>query len=241
MTGPSGPGAGAAYAGVRQRINELVADVTDRVGDTVPACPEWRVGDLVAHVAGVVDDVLGGRLEGAGTDPWTAAQVESRRERPLADVLAEWNDQAQQLEGMLDSFGPPGRQMVMDVVTHEHDLRGALGAPGARDSDAVVIGVGWLLDAQQMASAANGHPGLRVVASDTGTTWEPTDGRPVVATVTGSSFDLLRTFSGRRTEAEVRSLAWDGDVDAVLPSLTFGPFRLPASPVGDQSLRKFSK
>ena len=229
--GAKGPGAGAAYAGVRQRINELVADVSDRSGDTVPACPAWRVCDLVAHVTGVVDDVLEGRMEGAGSDPWTAAQVASRRERSLAETLAEWNERAPELEGVLDTFGPAANQMVMDVVTHEHDLRGALGVPGARDSDAVELAVTWLLRAYQMASGGAGHPGVRVVASDTGTTWEPTDDRPVVATVTASSFDLLRSFSGRRTEDEIRSLSWGGDVDAVLPSMAFGPFRLPASSV----------
>lgn len=230
--GANAPGPGAAYAGVRQRINELVADVPDRTGDTVPACPEWKVFDLVAHVAGVVADVLGGKLEGAGTDEWTAAQVTARRERSFTDLLDEWNAQAPQLEGMLDSFGPPGRQMVMDAVTHEHDLRGALGAAGARDSDAVEIGCDWLMQAYQGASAATGHVGVRAVASDTGTSWEPADDRPVAATVTASSFDLLRSFSGRRSEDEVRSLSWDGAIDAALPSLTFGPFRLPASSVG---------
>lgn len=233
MSGADAPGPGAAYAGVRQRINELLEGASDRSGDSVPACPDWRVRDLVAHVAGVCDDVLGGRLEGAGTDPWTAAQVEARQSRSLSEVLAEWNEQAPQLEAVLDSFGAAGHQLVMDTVTHEHDLRAALGAPGARDADAVGLGVGWLLRAYQMASAASGQPGVRAVASDTGTSWEPDDGRPVVATVTASAFDLLRTFSGRRTEDEVRSLSWDGDVDAALPTLAFGPFRMPASPVGD--------
>jgi hypothetical protein len=54
-----------------------------------------------------------------------------------------------------------------------------------------------------------------------------------VATVTGSSFDLLRAFSGRRTEDEIRSLSWDGDADAVLPSLVWGPFRPPAGSLGE--------
>ena len=225
---------GVAYAGIRRRINELVADTTDRWGDTVPACPEWRVHDLVCHVAGVVDDVLGGRLEGAGTDPWTAAQVSSRRDRPLTDVLAEWNSQAEQLEAVLDTFGPPGRQLVMDAVTHEHDLRNALGAPGARDSDAVVIGVDWLITAYQGAADAAGHPGVRVVSTDGAeASWAPKIERPVVATVTATSFDLLRAFSGRRTDAEIRSLSWDGDVDAALASFSFGPFRRPTDSLGE--------
>ena len=225
--------AGAAYAGVRRRINELLDTAADRSDEVVAACPEWRVCDLLAHVAGVVDDVLGGRIDGAGSNPWTAAQVEARRSRPFGEVVGEWNAQAPQLEDLLDSFGPAGHQLVMDAVTHEHDLRAALGAPGARDSDAVTIGVDWLLRAYQGASAAGALPAVRMVADDTGSSWEPSDGRAPVATVTASSFDLLRTFSGRRAEAEIRSLAWDGDVDAVVPSLSFGPFRLPTSPVGD--------
>lgn len=226
--------AGAAYAGIRRRVHELVGGVSDRLGDTVPACPQWRVRDLVAHLAGVVDDVLGGRLEGAGSDHWTDAQVVARRDRDVDELLAEWNAQATQLEAVLDSFGPPGRQLVMDAVTHEHDLRGALGAPGERDSEAVVIGLDWLASAYQGAAGAGGHPGLRIVATDgAGATWVPPIERPVVATVSGSSFDLLRSLSGRRSEAEIRDLSWDGDIDAVLPSFTFGPFRLPAQPLGE--------
>lgn len=225
--------AGAAYAGVRRRVNELVAGVSDRWGDTVPACPEWRVHDVVSHLAGVVDDILAGRLEGGGTAPWTEAQVGARRGHGTAEVLDEWNRRSAQLEEMLDTFGPPGRQMVMDAVTHEHDLRGALEAPGARDSDAVVIGLDWLAKAYQGASAAGGHPGLRIVTTDgTGSTWVPEIERPVVATVSGSSFDLLRSLSGRRSVDEIRSLSWDGDVDAVLPSFSYGPFRPPAASVG---------
>ena len=230
--GAGGPGAGAAYAGVRQRINELVDGVSDRVGDTVPACPQWRVCDLVAHVAGVCDDVLGGRIEGAGSDPWTSAQVEARRGRSVAEVLAAWNEQAPQLEGVLDSFGPAGHQMVMDVVSHEHDLRGALGVPGTRDSDAVVMGTDWLMRAYQGASAAAGHGRVRITALDTGAVWDEGEG-DVVATVAAPSFELLRAFSGRRTEDEVHAYTWHGDVDAALPSLAFGPFRLPAASVGD--------
>jgi hypothetical protein len=180
-------------------------------------------------VAGVADDVLGGRLEGAGTDPWTAAQVAARGDKPTGDVLAEWNSIAPQLEAVLDSFGPAGHQLVMDTVTHEHDLRLALGAPGERASDAVAIGLGWLVAAFQ---GATGAP-VEVVETDGAQrTWAPPSGA-AVATVRGSSFDLLRSLSGRRTLDEVRSLSWDGDVDAVLPSIAWGPFRPPADSLGE--------
>jgi uncharacterized protein (TIGR03083 family) len=226
VSAEAGVGAGAAYADLRQRVNELVAGLADRSGDVVPACPDWRVRDVIGHLAGVVDDVLGGRLDGAGSEPWTAAQVAARRDVEVDEVLASWNAQAPQLEAVLDSFGPAGHQLLMDAATHEQDLRGALGVPGARDSEAVRLGLGWLVDAFQGAGVRVG-----VVATDTDRSWPVED---AVATATGSSFDLLRSFSGRRTEDEVRTrLAWEGDVDAVLPSLTFGPFRPPATPLGE--------
>jgi uncharacterized protein (TIGR03083 family) len=218
--------AAAAYSGLRQRVNELVGGAGSQWDDAVPGCPQWRVRDLVGHLAGVVDDVLGGRLEGAGSDPWTAVQVEARRSRAVPEVLEEWNGRAAELEGVLDSFGPAGHQLVMDAVTHEHDLRGALGAPGARDSDAVVLGLDWLVKAFQGATGGR----VAVEATDTGASW-PADG--AVATVSGPSFELLRALSGRRTEQEIRSLSWSGDVDAVLPSFAFGPFRLPATSLGE--------
>lgn len=214
---------GAAYAGCRQRITALVEGIDDEVRRrTVPACPDWRVHDLVAHVAGVVDDVMAGRLEGGGTDPWTAKQVEARRDRPTAEVLGEWNHLAPQLEAILDSFGAPGRQGVMDVVTHEHDLRGALGSPGSRDSDAVLIGAGWIGEAITRAAAAAGHPVIRLCTTD-GRQWTGGSGEPV-ATLTATPFELLRACSGRRSSDEIRALDWVGEVDAVLPAFTFGPF-----------------
>src|SRR4051812_41896335 len=116
---------GNAYAGVRERVSALVqgADPTQ----PVPACPDWTVKDLVAHVTGVVDDVLAGRIEGVATDPWTAAQVEARKDHSLDQIVAEWNEKAPAFEALLDAFGSPGEQAVFDVTTHEHDLRGALG------------------------------------------------------------------------------------------------------------------
>jgi hypothetical protein len=42
------------------------------------------------------------------------------------------------VESMIPTFDPLMRAMlVTDAVTHEHDLRGALGVPGDRDSDAI--------------------------------------------------------------------------------------------------------
>jgi hypothetical protein len=46
------------------------------------------VHDVVAHLAGTVTDVLGGRLDGVGSDPWTAAVEDGVRAvgPPMAGV-----------------------------------------------------------------------------------------------------------------------------------------------------------
>src|SRR3954462_336182 len=101
---------------------------------SVPTCPRWSVHDVVAHLTGVVSDALDGRLDGVATDPWTAAQVDARRDHSVRDMLAEWNTRAPAFEELLDGMGEPGRQAVGDAVTHEHDIRAALRVPAARES-----------------------------------------------------------------------------------------------------------
>jgi len=212
---------GAAYAGCRARVAELAKGLDEARAQTlVPACPEWSVHDVVAHLAGVVDDALAGRLEGVATEPWTAAQVQARRTRPIADILAEWEETAPAFEELLDAIGAPGRQAVTDAVTHEQDIRGALGVPGAKNADAVRIGVGFLAPALVDGAARRGvslhlrsHDGLEFGA------------KPAQVVLTGASFDLLRAMTGRRSADQVREMLWDGDVEKVLPVFTFGPFR----------------
>lgn len=216
---------GTAYSQCRQRIAALVAGLDDATTRRiVPPCPEWSVHDVVAHVAGVVDDALAGRLDGVATDPWTAAQVESRRDRPVADIVAAWNEQAPQFEALLDAVGPPGAQAVADLATHEHDIRCALGRPGGRDSDAVGIGLGFVVPALRDSArqAGAGVPGLHTPSGDS---WAGDDD---AASLTASPFELLRACTGRRSLTQLRALPWTGDAGKVIPAFTFGPFT-PAS------------
>ena len=98
----------------------------------------------------------------------------------------------------------PG-QLVADAVTHEHDLRHALGRPGERDSDALVIGVTWVISALGGVYDAAGMPATRF-ESDAVTA---TAGTGVVdATVRASTFELGRAIAGRRTVAEIAGYEW---------------------------------
>jgi uncharacterized protein (TIGR03083 family) len=215
--------AGSLYAESRARITELVGDVTPaQLVQEVPATPGWTVKDVVGHLTGVAADVMAGRLEGAGTPPWTAAQVAARRGAPLADTLDEWAAVAPALETMLATAPPPvSHRLVSDIACHEHDLRGALVRPGARDSDAVdqaiQAGVGFL----DRRLVDCGGPGMRLRSEMT--EWVVGPGKPVT-TLSTDSFTLFRLLFGRRSRAQMAALAWTGDAEPYLGHLAlFGP------------------
>ena len=200
---------GEAYRELRRRVTALVADADADV--VVPATPDWTVKDVVAHVTGIVADIASGNLAGVGTEAWTAAQVESRREASLADVLAEWGEIAPGAEAIVGSFGEDaGMAWVSDAGIHEQDLNAALAAPRpeATASARIVLAAalrgldGRVRDAGLAALAFDlGTEELRVGAGDPGT---------VVAV---DRWELTRALAGRRSEAQVRSWAWLGDPD----------------------------
>ena len=124
------------YQETRERIIALVTGLDDAAWSTaVAACPGWSVRDVVAHVAAVAEDWVSGRLAGPPTDEETAAQIARFGGYDMAEILAAWTDAAAQLDHMAETAGvePP----LGDITSHEHDVRGAIGRPGARDSAAV--------------------------------------------------------------------------------------------------------
>jgi uncharacterized protein (TIGR03083 family) len=179
----------------------------------VPACPDWTVRDVLAHLSGGIADALAGRMEGAGTNPWTAAQVEARKDWSVAAILDEWNTNAPQVEPFMDAAGEIGRQGVADVATHEHDLRGVLGLPGARDSDAILIGLGF--GAQQLIASASARGISLRVQSTEGHAFGAED--PSV-TLVGDNFELFRSIHGRRSVEQLKEMKWEGDHEEVIPA-----------------------
>lgn len=212
------------YADVRTRITEMVRDLDDeRLATTVPGCPGWTVKDLVAHATGVVTDAVSGNLDGSGSDPWTERQVAERKDAKIGDLLDEWARGSAVLEAQLDDLPKAiSRTLLVDLVTHEHDLRGALGVSGGRDTEAYEIGrkgyhVGLAKTIEQ-----RGLPGLRLTAADG---WDfPAGPDPVVTVHAPDSFELFRALSGRRSRGQVLAYEWSGDPEPYLPILNrFGP------------------
>jgi hypothetical protein len=184
---------GIAYRTVRERIAAIVSDEFAEI--RVPATPLWNVHDVVAHLAGIVEDALTGNMAGVTTDPWTAAQVERAVSKPVSQLLAEWEAGAPLFETVLSSPGSAADRAVYDICTHEADLRHALRVPPLTEDPIVAWVGGELLDgfAQECASAALA---------------------PV--TVTAAPFEVMRSRLGRRTADEARALDWSADPDVYL-------------------------
>ena len=203
--------AAEAYPMLRERISALVADADGSI--PTPACPSWRVHDVLAHVVGVTSDVLAGRLDGVATDPWTAAQVESRRDATLGEMIDEWTANAEAFDAVIPAMGPVSGQLIFDTWTHEQDLRGALQQPGHRDGPEILLAFEFLLTWWK--------PQVAVVSD--GWTFSPDDGAP--ATLRASRFELMRTFSGRRSADQVAALDWHPEPRPELVRFDFFGFR----------------
>jgi uncharacterized protein (TIGR03083 family) len=216
-----------SYRALRGRVGELIRAAGSEAFDgPSPATPEWRVHDVLSHMVGVTDDVVNGRLDGVATEPWTAAQVDARRTRTAAELLEEWEATAPQFEAVLDAAPPEiVGQALFDAVTHEHDIRCALHAPGARDSDALDIAWDWLIGAR----SRGGGEAIRFVTEAgevvTGA------GLPTYS-VEASRFELLRATVGRRSPAEIARYTWDPMPNAEL-LLGSEIFRLRDTPLDE--------
>jgi uncharacterized protein (TIGR03083 family) len=211
---------GDEYRRVRERLTALVvAEPDDRWDRPVPACPGWTVRGVVSHLLGTVEDALAGRITGPPSEDLTAEQVARHATDPGSELVARWAELAPPFEEVVTAgeIWPA----VLDVVSHEHDVRQALGRPGGRDDEVVLAGAAavvarleapWTLE----VTLAEG-PTLRSLPS-TGPTYR----------LRTSAFEVLRLRLGRRSRAEVRALDWDPIPPPDLaPLFVFGPRPTP--------------
>ncbi len=210
----------------RQAQDRVIGLVTDLDGDRaalrVPACPDWTVKDLLAHMVGLGADVVAGDEPDDHNSAWTQAQVDGRADRDIAAIVAEWQSLTAPLTLWMTDHGA---RPLGDVVIHEQDLRGALDEPGAEDN----AGLDTIRDrmAQRFGSRVTdaGLPTIAMVSP----TWECRigDGRAAVV-LEASPFDLFRALVSRRSAGQLRSWVVEGDVGPYLDAFAgLGP--LPAT------------
>jgi len=203
------------YRDTRERLILLLSELDGAALATrVPACPAWSVREVVAHLTAVSQDVLAGRLTRIPAERETAAQVARFKDHDLAGILAAWDEVAPQFERLVGTIG--AWPAVIDIASHEHDIRGAAGRPGARDAEVVWQSAGWLLTRLRPPVP------LRVVVEDAEFRAGPDNGTEL--RLTTSRFEAFRWRMGRRSRAQLAGLDWSGDPAPLLDHLTiFGP------------------
>lgn len=230
----SGAEAADAYRVVQHRVAALLRGRTSLADLHVPACPGWTIHNVLCHLVGTAQDIVSDRLQGAGSEAWTAAQVDRLAGRPIDDLLDTWAALAAQVAGGLHD-GPKlyGSQIVFDTLTHEHDLRGAVAEPGSRGNDlASTVALSYLVTMVDRAIRRSALPALRLTTETVGTVQlgDPIKAPSRVAlSLTG--FEVLRSFGGRRSVEQLLALPWDGRAAALLPVFTSRVVRPPADPL----------
>jgi uncharacterized protein (TIGR03083 family) len=205
---------GALYGMVRERLAGVVAEVPEPATVAVPACPGWSVQDVIAHLVAICDDMLGGRLRRAPTDQWTAAQVAARKDQSMADLLADWAAVGPKFQALISSRGIwPG---FLDVLSHEHDIRGAIAAPAGRDAPEL------LLAAEFLVAALRPDQAMTVRMADQEFRVGPATSAEI--TLATDPFEAFRFRMGRRSRGQLAAMDWAGDPTPVLDCLcVFGP------------------
>jgi uncharacterized protein (TIGR03083 family) len=230
----AGESLAAAYQETYQAILGIISDLTDhQYSRRIPACPEWTVRDVVAHMTGVAADAVAARfptVDPHGTwadrkaiiDAFTQGHVARRRGMTMEGVLAEWAGYVPELVRMLrrEASFPAGSWpsidwvVVSDIAAHAQDLRGAFHLPGDRESAGVVLGLKrYVIGLSQRITAA-GLPTLRLCSDSR----ERVAGRgSPAATVTAGEWELFRVLGGRRSSSQIRALNWSGNAEPYLP------------------------
>ena len=222
---------GEAYAATRRGVIEVVSGVSEEEASrTVPACPDWRVRDVVAHLTGIAVDATKGNLEGVGSPEWTQRQVDERRDRTIGELVAEWGEAGRQIDGSLEYFPKSVASLfVGDTVTHEHDIRLPLRRPGDRSAPAIEIAVDGYVRWFGRRLKDNDLPAVRILAE--GREWVAGVGDPGAVVEAPSMFDLLRGLTGRRTHDEIAAFRWTGDRERFVG--LFSMYGVPSSPLGE--------
>ena len=216
------------WSRAQERVIALVTGLSpDRVQARVPACPDWTVRDLLAHMVGLGADVVAGDEPDDHNAAWTARQVDRRRDRDVAGLVEEWRAVAAPLR---DWMGAHGIRPLFDVTIHEQDLRGALGEPGAQDTRAMAAVRDRFV--ARLADRLQGRPPLSLV----GDSWRWESGAGPAVVLRAPDFELTRALLGRRSAHQLRGWTVRGDVDPFLDAFSsLGP--LPDTDLSESGRR----
>ncbi len=256
------PGLLEAYGQSMQALIDLGSTLREQEWGLPTQCPGWTVQDVLAHVAGLEGWLAGDDVPVVevpdlphvdnAVDRFIEGFVVARRSRSGEEVVEELTDilarrRADLYASVEDadtvirgSFGPAAASdvlatRILDVWTHEQDVRHAIGRPGNLDSAGAAVTVHRfeLGLPRTVARTARVEPGHAVVLDLTGPVVgrmgvrveEGEDGRSRgIPLFSGESSDVEveRTTITLSTDAFARRAAGRGGVDDVPWTVTSG-------------------
>lgn len=233
----------------RITMRRVIALVDGANPDTiVPACPEWSVHDVIAHLTGLAADVVSAHVTGYAGPEWTDAQVAARAGDAIETMVAEWEANEPAMRALIEdldasplpetidhAIGPVPRAsfqtaFLVDLVHHEHDLRGALSHRATVASEADRIAAKAQLTNVRGMFVLASLPTLAIHVTDTDETWRVGRSDPV-AELRATTLELLRSFGGRRTLEEMQAMDWSGRHDGMPDHLVLPFFDRPSAPI----------
>jgi uncharacterized protein (TIGR03083 family) len=200
-------------------VTRLLAGRPQAAGLPVPGCPGWSVRTAVAHLLGVCHRVAG--IE----EPAPAADTD------LTELLGAWAESGAHLETLLES-GARGANgvVVMDLFTHELDIRQALTVPPPAEHPGYPTAFHVVTSGFSASVRGHGLPPLSIETPGARWTTEAGPGPPAAA-FGGPRYALLRSLTGRRSRRQIAGLTWSQDPSPWLPAFRWGPFAPPPAPV----------
>jgi uncharacterized protein (TIGR03083 family) len=201
------------YRESQRRVRDLVAPLQPaELALTVPACPLWSVHDVLAHLAGVSVSIADGSGAHPTSTEWTRGHVEARRDDTVEQMFAEWQRNTPAVT-QLPISNPSWLPILHDALSHEADIRGAIGAPQL-PGDVLAAAYPLLLNGLQRRLARFGT--VRLDLDE-----QPVDvgpGAPDLVVQT-SRFEFWRGAFGRRSPSQLRSWVRHGDAEAFAVTL----------------------
>jgi hypothetical protein len=172
----------------------------------------------MAHVVSMPAAIAIGALPSGSIAEWLQNLVEDRRGQSVDALMEEWLSLDTALPALL--HGPSGL-LFDDLAVHEHDLRGAVGAPDHRALEVEILlprtlsGFAELLRQAGLGAIAVRHEDRM---------WHSHHSDKPGWTLEATPWEAVRALYSRRTADELRELPHDGDVE---PYLTILDAHLP--------------
>ena len=202
-----------AYDDTRTRMIELArASGPDALSAMVPACPDWTALQLITHCVSMPAALGAGDFPSAETGNWIDKILNDRAGRTLDELSEEWVGANETIAGMMSGGGAV---LFDDLFVHEHDLRGALGAPDHSALD-VALCVPRSLDSCVTALEAAGLGSIEVRSAEG--TWRSHDVEPGWV-LDVDPWEAVRILYSRRTAEELRALGGSDNIDAYIAVL----------------------